>query len=360
MLHLLRLLLAQNVVHMFEGITFREWKDVLRHERDRIDPVCWPRALWITAMSLRTSAAARAVEREYGAAIEATKVVAPIFVLGHYRSGTTHLHEMLALDERFAVPTRFQTFNPRTFLGASRRYKGFIEAFMLPRRVQEDEVAYMILSRLSPYMDWCFPRSPTGYRRTLTFRDAAPGEVAAWSAAITLFTKSLTLATGRPLILKSPPHTARMRLLLDIFPDARFVHIRRNPYAVFVSTMTLLRHLRPVFRLQRGPREVDVEGVLQTYVDMYDAYFEDRDAVPPGQLVEIAYEDLDRDPVGQVRAVYEGLALGDFEPFRPTLERYLGSIADYQKNRHRPLDDALKSRIADAWSRCFEAWGYPR
>jgi hypothetical protein len=213
---------------------------------------------------------------------------------------------------------------------------------------------------MSPYMDWCFPRSRQAYDRYLSFRDADPAEVAAWSGALVDFLKAVTLRLGRPLILKSPPHTARVRLLLRLFPDARFVHIRRDPYAVFVSTVGLLKAVRPVFRLQRGARRVDVEAVLRTYTEMYDAYFSDRALVPPGQLVEVAFEDLERDPVGQVRAVYDGLSLGGFEAFRPALESYLASIAGYRKNRHPGLDDATRERVAAAWSRSFELWGYPR
>ncbi len=93
---------------------------------------------------------------------------------------------------------------------------------------------------------------------------------------------------------------------------------------------------------------------------MYDAYFADRDLIPPGRLVEVAYEDLERDPVGQVRSVYDGLSLGEFEAFRPALETYLASIAGYRKNRHPALDDATRRRVADACSRSFDAWGYPR
>ena len=360
MLYLIRLFLARNLVHMFEGITFDEWVQLLKKERFRVDPVCWPRAAWITGMSLKNSAAERAVERRFGEAIEATRVEAPVFVLGHYRSGTTHLHELLSLDERFASPNRFQTFNPRTFLATEAWLKPLVEPFMLPRRVQEDEVAYMVLTRLSPYMDWCFPRSRTGYGHTLTFREADPSEVSAWSAAIVRFLKAVTFKTGRPLILKSPTHTARARLLLGAFPDARFVHIRRDPYAVFASTMPMLYRARRVFRLQRGSRKIDVDVVLRTYTEMYDAYFADREVIPPGQLVEIAYEDLERDPVGQLRLIYDGLSLGDFETFRPALEKYLASIADYEKNRHRPLDEATRRRVADAWSRSFDVWGYPR
>jgi hypothetical protein len=360
MIFYFRLFLAQYLVHMFEGLTFAEWVDVLKKERFRVAPVCWPRALWVTAMSLRNSVVAKKVERRFGAAVSATRVEAPVFILGHYRSGTTYLHELMSLDPRFASPTRFQTFNPRTFLGTGRIYRALVEPFMLPRRVQEDEVAYMIMTRLSPYMDWCFPRSPTGYGRTLTFRDADPAEVAAWSEAVVWFLKALTLAERRPLILKSPPHTARMGLLLKNFPDARFVHIRRDPYAVFASTLSLLRAVRPVFRLQRGPKGDDVETVLHVYTEMYDAYFADRNSMPPGQLIEIAYEDLERDPLGQLRAAYDGLSLGDFESVRPAVEAYLGTVAGHKKGRYRPLDEATRQKVAGAWARYFDAWGYPR
>jgi omega-hydroxy-beta-dihydromenaquinone-9 sulfotransferase len=360
MIHALRLLMAMTLFHPLEGVTFVDWLRLLRRERFRVNPIYWPRALWITGMSLANSVGAQWVERWFGAAIEATRVEAPIFILGHYRSGTTHLHELLATDPRFASPNRFQTFNPRTFLGTERWLAPVVEPFMLPRRVQEDEVAYMVLSQLSPYLDWCFPRSRSGYRHTLTFVDADPAEVAAWSAAMVWFLKALTLKLGRPLILKSPPHTARVRLLLELFPDARFVHIRRDPYAVFVSTVGLLRALGPVFRFQLGPREIDTGAVLRTYRAMYDSYFADCERIPPGRLVEIAYEDLDRDPIGQVRAIYDGLSMGDFERVRPAYEAYLAKVAGYQKNRHPKLDDASRASVAEACSRCFEAWGYPR
>ncbi len=360
MIFLFRLLLARTLIHPLEGVDFGAWVRLLRRERFRVDPVYWPRALWITGLSVGNSAMAWAVARRFGPAVEATPVKAPVFILGHYRSGTTYLHELMALDPRFSSPSRFQTFNPRTFLGTESWLKPLVEPFMLPRRVQEDEVASMVMNQLSPYMDWCFPRSRSGHGRYLTFREADPEEVATWSRSLLGFFRALTLRSGRPLLLKSPPHTARVALLLRIFPDARFIHIRRDPYAVFVSTVGLLKDLRPVFGLQRSPKEVDVDAVLQTYATMYDAYFADLAAVPPGQLVEVAYEDLERDPIGQLRGIYERAALGDFESIRPAVEAYVGSIAGYQKNRHPRLDDATREKIAQAWARCFDAWDYPR
>ncbi len=312
--------------------------------------------------SLWNSLARRAVDRRHGAAIASTEVVAPVFILGHYRSGTTHLHEALrqCRDPRFASTNRYEAFNPWTFVSTESWLAPLVELFMLPRRVQEDEVAFLNLCQLSPYMDWCFPRSRSGYHRYLTFRDATPDEVATWLSSLTYFLKALTLKHGLPLLLKSPPHTARVRLILRAFPDARFIHIRRDPYAVFVSTVRLLKALKPVFGLQLGPIAIDEAAVLQTYATMYEAYFADRDLIPPGQLVEIAYEDLERDPIGQLRSVYDGLALGDFDAVRPSLESYLSSISGYQKNRHRSLDPSTRARIASACSQSFDAWSYPR
>jgi hypothetical protein len=172
--------------------------------------------------------------------------------------------------------------------------------------------------------------------------------------------KALTVRYNRPLILKSPPHTARVKLLLKLFPDARFIHIRRNPYKVYVSTVSLLKAVNPVFRLQSGPWNIDEKYVLQTYRTMYEAYLADCSLVPPGQLIELAYEDLDREPLTQLERIYQQLSLGEFTEIKPALETYLSSIANYKKGHYRPMDHALKARIADAWSFCFEAWGYPR
>ena len=90
---------------------------------------------------------------------------------------------------------------------------------------------------------------------------------------------------------------------------------------------------------------------------MYDAYFADQALVPPGQLVEIAYEDLERDPSASSGAIYDGLDLGDLGSALPAVEAYLASTADYRKNRNPAIDEATRRKVAGAWARCFDAWG---
>ena len=360
MLFLIRLLLARLLFHPLEGFTASALRETLRAEHYRISPRYWPKLGLLGLESVWQSHFHRKTRERFGARIAAVPVPAPVFILGHYRSGTTFLHELMALDSRFASPTRFQAYQAPSFLITEAWFAWFSDLFMLPRRVQEDEIALMNLTGLSPYMAWCFPESDRDYNRYSTFCRADRAEVEAWQAALRWYLGALTIRHARPLLLKSPPHTGRIRWILDAFPDARFVHIRRNPFDVYVSTIKLLRDLDPVFRL-RVRRDADQSSaVLDTYQEMYDAFFDDLDQIPAGQFVEIAYEDLEEQPVEQLQTIYDTLNLGDFAPVEPILRRYLLSIAGYQKNRHKVIDPATRAQIASRWARAFDQWGYPR
>jgi hypothetical protein len=261
--------------------------------------------------------------------------------------------------------------NPHTFLSTERWSAPVVDRLVVHRRYQdemalgagmpsEDEFASCMMTGLSPYMDWCFPGDGADYDRYLTFRDARESEVVRWECALTTFFKKLTVKYGRPLILKSPPHTARIRLLLGLFPDARFVHIHRDPYLVFRSTKHLIRAVQPLYHLREAPLQDGDDRILSVYSEMYDAYFEERGLIPEGRLCDVSYEDLEREPVAVVGSIYESLGLSGFEEIRPRLEGYLGTIAGYRKNRHAELPEELRRRIAGEWGRSFDEWGYQR
>jgi hypothetical protein len=363
--------IARHVAHPLVGMTLGDWWSLLRRHRFAIDIQHWPRALVQTAVSASNSVAARMERWRYGDRIEAARVEAPLFILGHYRSGTTHLHNLLALDPQLAAPTFFQVLNPHTFLTTEHWAAPVADRLINRRRYQdemaqgagvpsEDEVALCTMAGLSPYMAWYLPRGEADYGRYLTFRDAQDGEVGRWRHALMAFLKKLTVRYARPLVLKSPPHTARIRLLLGLFPDARFVHIHRDPYVVFRSTRQMIRAVHPLFRLQGCPAPDGDDRIIPVYTEMYDAYFEERGLILEGRLCEVSFGDLERDPVGVVRSVYEALGLPGFEDLRPRLESYLGTIAGYRKNHHDELPESLRRRIAHEWGRSFDEWGYER
>ena len=110
-------------------------------------------------------------------------------------------------------------------------------------RPQEDEFALCMMGQPSPYLTIAFPNRPPQFSEYLDLQNLPPRAVARWQRAYLGFLRRLTFKDPRRLILKSPPHTCRIKLLLELFPDARFVHIVRDPYVVFPSTVNLWKSL---------------------------------------------------------------------------------------------------------------------
>src|SRR5262249_32797296 len=227
-----------------------------------------------------------------------------------------------------------------------------------PASAWEDDFVMCVCGFRTPYLSWAFLERAQHYDRYLTFRDAPPESLDEWRSVLVWDLKKLSLKDKKPLVLEAPTPTARIRLLLELFPDARFIHIRRHPYAVFQSTLHTHEKVIPLCRLQRANPGEWIEWVLRHYRQMYGAYFEERELVRPGRLVEISFEQLEADPVSVVRSVYEGLGLPNFTEAEPAVRGYVAATAGYQKNEFRPLEPAMRQRVANEWRRNFEAWGY--
>lgn len=352
------------------GVTLKKWTRLLVDNHFDVSPKCWARAMAISLQSGPTSVLQLADRIRFGSRLKDVVVPAPVFVLGHWRQGTTHLHNLLTIDQRYAFPNNYQCLYPCSFLTAEKLHSKAMEVF-LPRTrpmdnvewrmasPQEDEFAMCVMNFKSPCMGWVFPRRRNSYDRYLTMRDVADAEITEWKECFMLFLKKLTFLYGRPVILKSPPHTARIKLLLEMFPDAKFVHIHRNPYDVFHSTRKMLKAVSPLHRLQIPSDEGLDEWILGTYCTMYDAYFEERSLIPAGHLYDVGFEHLEQDPIGQIHAIYKSLQLPDVSVIDAELQSYVKSIADYRKNSFPEFPPELQQRISTEWNRSFEEWKYP-
>jgi omega-hydroxy-beta-dihydromenaquinone-9 sulfotransferase len=362
-----------SVAHNYlAGVTAGDWWRLLRENRFAVDRVYWHRAAFITLSSLMNSCY-RQVERvRFTAAVADTSIAGPpLFILGHWRSGTTHLHNLLALDTRhFAFANTYQAVNPHTFLSSERINTRLFSRLVPNKRPmdnmalsfaapQEDEFAHLLATFRSPYLGATFSRRQGHYERYLTFRGVPQDEIDEWKAAFLWFARKLTLKYAKPLVWKSPPHTARVRLLLEMFPDARFVHIHREPYTVFQSFQHYFDTAMWYTYLQRPEPDRDNERIISRYALMYDVFFDERRLIPSGRYFEMCFEDLERDPIGHLRALYDALGLSGFATLEPDVARYLGTIKSYEKNKFPNLPAGLRSQIAAAWARSFQEWGYP-
>ena len=99
------------------------------------------------------------------------------------------------------------------------------------------------------------------------------------------------------------------------------------------------------------------EYVFGTLERMYDVFQRDRTLMKPGQFSEVRYEELVRNPLGEMERVYRELELGGFEKMRPILENYAAGQKDYKKNRYE-ISPEIKAEIARRWKDYIDRYDY--
>ena len=162
----------------------------------------------------------------------------------------------------------------------------------------------------------------------------------------------------KQLVLKSPPHTGRLSELIKIFPNAKFIHLTRDPRKLFVSTMRLWRSLDEVQALQRPTDEEELKRfVYQCMRRMYRGFEAGLSLVPDDRIVDVRYEDLVADPLETLRDLYQKLDLGDFDQLEPLLTERLSHHKEYQPNQHA-MDADLEQEIMSNWSDYAKRYGY--
>jgi len=354
---------------VWTGMTVSALFGLLARHRFMVSPVRWSMILILTPVSLFNSSLALLQKLVYGRRIKRSEIQHdPLFIIGHWRSGTTLLHELMVLDPRHAFPDTYQCFAPNHFLVSRKLIAWWLRLLMPPRRPmdamqvawqhpQEDEFALCAMGVPSPYLQFAYLNERHLYERYLDMEDVPAGTVERWKKAFLWFLKCVTLKDSRRVILKSPPHTCRIKILLDLFPNAKFVHIVRDPYEVFPSTMKAWKRLSED-QYNRAPRFEGLEDhVLDTFRHMYEVFEGTRDLIDPSRFCEVHYEDLVKDPISQVRMIYDRLGLGEFDQVLPKLEEYAAKKAGYKRDQYQ-LSEEIRDRITDQWQMFIHKYGY--
>ena len=285
----------------------------------------------------------------------------PIFVLGHWRSGTSFLQTLLYLDPRFTTSTIYRSLFSDVFLLTEPWLKPMLNHLSRITRLQfsiqripmnldtpaEADLGLCCLGSRSSYT-WghMFPARFGHWLQTLVF-SPNPTAIAGWLDAIDYFHRKLSLASGgKRVVLKSPGDTARLQLLAERYPKARFIYIHREPEAVFHSN----RYLWEVVLRENSLQTLDSDQVdtmiIEQYRALLTAYQDQRAALPKARLVEVAYADLRDDPVGTLSAVYAQLELGCV----PTqvLSDYVNTTGAYSAQTYT-TSPALQARLQREW-----------
>jgi hypothetical protein len=354
---------------IWEGCDFLAWMRLLTRNRFAID---WPYlyiAVVITLVSACHTVLRLVQDVFFAERVRRTRITeAPLFIIGHWRTGTTLLHELLILDERHSFPTTYECLEPNHFLLTEKLFTRLFWFLMPSRRPmdnmaagwdrpQEDEFALCMMGQPSPYLSIAFPNRPPQEHAALDLEGLSPLKRAAWKRAFLLLLRRITVRNPKRLVLKSPTHTCRIRTLLELFPEARFIHTVRDPYVVFPSTVNLWKSLYETHGLQKPTFVGLEEHVFETFTHMYAKLEEGRKLVEPSRFYEMRYEELVRDPVGEMGKLYEHLGLGGFEDVRPRLEEYTAKHREYRTNRYE-LPPELRDKITRRWEAVIRRYGY--
>jgi omega-hydroxy-beta-dihydromenaquinone-9 sulfotransferase len=289
------------------------------------------------------------------------KTIAPVFILGYYRSGTTWLQQVMATDPDFKTPTIFKTILPELFC--------VFEPFLKPvasvvTKLLKSENAYHRL----PF-SWDFPgeedvaintlsylcdfnrifQYPSQGRKILQqhFKDPGSALVKNWKSAHLYYTSKLMLRNrGKRLLLKSPPNTGRIALLKKIYPDAKFVYIKRNPSECIVSNKRLWEINRP-FSFEKY-KEEEVEDLLIAMYKVFEENYEDQKKIlDANDLVEINYSDFITAPEETIQRIYRQLNLNDSAEKKVARQKLIEERKTYSRLVHKESGRIAKKLLND-------------
>lgn len=271
-------------------------------------------------------------------------------------------------DPQFTAPTLFQVAQPDSFLSSYRYYKPLFTSLVSRHRPmdnvrlgmnepQEDEYALYRLTCYSPLERLIFPEKKgyflTGLSSYLPPADGLPE----WEKQLIHFMKKISFQTGRRIVSKNPFNSLRIETLLRLFPEARFIHIVRNPLNSVPSSIhmwSIVQKQNCLNNRQHTPSVPEVCDVMNFMMEKID---ENVARIPPGRFAEVRYEDLEQDPAGVLRQLYGSLGIPFTEDFGRKTAAFLSEVKGYRKNTFA-LSGSDRGTIGEKMKNFMSRYGY--
>jgi hypothetical protein len=300
----------------------------------------------------------------------------PIFIIGHWRSGTSFLQYLLGQDQQFGFMNKFQVVFPDIFLYSESFLKPLINkiprTFNFTRDARNmsinleldspSEIEIALTTMISPTsLHWghIFPQDAWQYFDKFLFFDRAKeSEIQLWKDHYHHLIKKTSLNNdGKQVIIKSPGNACRIEKLLELYPDAKFIFIHRNPYDVFYSSKKLWNTLLGNLSLQNFDEQQMEEEIISLYKKLMKRYLQERERVPEAQLAEIRFKDFVDNPVKELTKVYHTLNLEGFEQAEKKFYEFLSTKTEGKSSNYTYEDHTVK-RLNEEWDFAFKEWKY--
>ena len=293
----------------------------------------------------------------------------PVFIIGHWRSGTTYLHYLMAKDKRFGYLSLYQAFLPNISTIGGRFIKMILKPLVPGKRPQdnievdidlpaEEENAISTFSLESASHSFWFPKNESYYNDYALFENVTEQQRAKWQKSYKhLMTKIAIAFPGKKPLIKNPHNTGRVKELLRLYPNAKFIHIYRNPLKVLPSTYLMYDMVVRTQFLQDFSEQELHDKIFYYYTSSMKALLNDMKMIPKQNLYKLRYEDFELNPLSELEAIYKQFGLNHFEEALPDFTAYVNEKKVYTKNNHSssPID---QRRILTECQFAFTELGY--
>jgi hypothetical protein len=309
--------------------------------------------------------------------IQQQQIVSPIFLTGSQRSGTSYLNALLVADPNNLGLIEWQLHVPsppcnhpgldhKAQIQHSERIiasQGFLEPYVRdkhdyhPSVAAEDTFAlcYSFISVAFPFFFYV-----PSYAQYLGGIGNIPGY-----RIEKMFLQSLQYgAAAKQWVLKSPLHLSMLSDLFSVFPDARVVVNHRDPTRTLSSLLSLLDAHRRQFgspvTIDRSFALILMEGIASGYEDLIRRR---QDPKTNSVFVDVNYVDLERDPLGQVKKIYDRFGMTLDATSTQAMQSYIteNRKGKHGKHRHSLEQSGLRiEEVRERFKNYLEAYDVPR
>ena len=293
----------------------------------------------------------------------------PVFIIGHWRSGTTHLHNLLCQDPTIGYVTTYQSVFPNN-MKSKWLFKPFMERNIPEHRPsdnvklsadypQEEEFALANMTPATFYHFFYFPsQNDNLYKKYIRFQGILEKEKTDFKLRYhELLTKAAYNTGKEQLIIKNPVNTGKIKLLLEMYPDAKFIYIHRNPIITYLSTVRFFNSLLPSTCLESYEDQYVKGKIVENYANLLRDYLNTKSLIPEKNLIEIAFTDLEKNTLTIIKSIYAQLGLDSWEQAEGPITEYISKQKHYQKNSYKIKKEDLET-IKKEWAFAMNEYDY--
>jgi len=269
----------------------------------------------------------------------------PVFVIGLPRSGTSLLFNLLSLDIAHRSPMYWEIMHLMPLAKSQtdrkrREYKTNAElklaktlipklrAIHTIRATTPEECQQIATMNIRSFVYMCMADVPeyVEYLKSTSF-----DSVFKWHKK---FYQALEL-NGKPTrwLLKDPSHIGHIPQILKEYPNAKFIHIHRDPVESVGSFCSLTKNVRLAFS-----KKVDTHNIGETVIDFWNHNLTkgmlDRKSLSNNQIVDIQYSEFVKNPLELIKNTYMQLNFDMNIETENKIQNYLLKDREVKKSQH--------------------------